>query len=64
MIKIQTRLKIRTLRTNNGGEYTSQDFNNFCTKTCIFHQLTIPYSPQQNGESERKNITVMEMLDV
>ena len=27
----------------------------------IVHQMTTPYSPQQNGVSERKNRTVMEM---
>ncbi|GAA0169340.1 transmembrane signal receptor [Lithospermum erythrorhizon] len=28
---------------------------------CIEHQLTTPYTPQQNGVSERKNRTIMEM---
>ena len=26
------------------------------------HQLTAPYTPQQNGVSERKNQTIMEMV--
>ena len=29
----------------------------------IVHQMTTPYSPQQNGVSERKNRTVMEMVN-
>ena len=34
----------------------------FCEKTDIEHQLTAPYTPQQNGVSERKNRTIMEMV--
>ena len=49
------------LRTDNGGEYTSKEFNVFCQEAGIVHQLIAPYLPQQNGVSERKNRTVMEM---
>ncbi|WRX09128.1 Integrase [Theobroma cacao] len=48
-------------RSDNGGEYTSQEFSQFLEKEGIFHQLTAPYCPQQNGVSERKNSTVLEM---
>ena len=34
----------------------------FCEKTDIEHQLTAPYTPQQNGVSERKNRKIMEMV--
>ncbi|GKV25633.1 hypothetical protein SLEP1_g35036 [Rubroshorea leprosula] len=50
-----------TLRFDNGKEYTSSEFNKICEDAGIGHQLTVPYSPQQNGVSERKNRTVMEM---
>ncbi|RVW47902.1 Retrovirus-related Pol polyprotein from transposon TNT 1-94 [Vitis vinifera] len=42
------------------GKQASQ-FVEFCSTTCIERQLTTPYTPQQNGVSERKNRTVMEM---
>ncbi|WVZ06476.1 hypothetical protein V8G54_019822 [Vigna mungo] len=42
-------------------EYTSYQFNYFCEEAGIEHQLTTPYTPQQNGVSERKNRTIMEM---
>lgn len=61
MIEVQSGLKIKVLRTDNGGEYTSNEFKAFCDEFGIVHQLTIPYSPQQNGVAERKNRTVMEM---
>ncbi|GKV48447.1 hypothetical protein SLEP1_g55260 [Rubroshorea leprosula] len=54
-------LQIKTLRSDNGNEYTSSEFNKFCEDAGIGHQLTVPYSPQQNGVLERKNRTVMEI---
>jgi hypothetical protein len=48
-------------RTDNRGEYILKEFNAFCLEAGIVHQLTVPYSPQHNGVSERKNRTVMEM---
>ena len=61
MVETQSGQNVKVLRTDNGGEYISKEFNVFCQEAGIVHQLTAPYSPQQNGVSERKNITVMEM---
>lgn len=47
-----TGLKIHTLRTDNGGEYTSKEFAKSCTSKGIMHQFTNPYTPEQNGVSE------------
>ena len=52
---------IKTLRTDRGGEYLSNEFELFCRKSGIKHELTARYSPQQNGVCERKNRTIMEM---
>ncbi|RVX19280.1 Retrovirus-related Pol polyprotein from transposon TNT 1-94 [Vitis vinifera] len=57
MVETQSGQKVKVLRTDNGGEYTSKEFNVFCQEAIIVHQLTAPYSPQQNGVSERKNRT-------
>jgi hypothetical protein len=54
--------KIKTLRSDNGGEYTSKEFVNFCKDAGIKRELTTPYNPQQNGVAERKNIIVMEAM--
>jgi transposase InsO family protein len=33
------------LRSDNGGEYTSKDFNDFCIEVGIKREYTIPYNP-------------------
>jgi transposase InsO family protein len=48
------------LRSDNGGEYTSKDFSDFCIETGIKREYIVPYNPQQNGVVERKNISVIE----
>jgi len=48
------------LRTNNGGEFCSKEFEEFCKKCGISLQKTTPYTPQQNGVVERMNKTLME----
>ncbi|KZV14497.1 hypothetical protein F511_42925 [Dorcoceras hygrometricum] len=53
--------RIQTLRSDNGKEYTSDAFNRFCEEAGIQHQLTAPYTPQQNGVSERRNRFIFEM---
>nr|KYP45621.1 Retrovirus-related Pol polyprotein from transposon TNT 1-94 [Cajanus cajan] len=53
--------KIQILRSDNGTEYTSKKFNQFCEDSGIEHQLTAPYTPQQNGVSERRNRYILEM---
>ncbi|XP_074379364.1 retrovirus-related Pol polyprotein from transposon TNT 1-94 isoform X2 [Apium graveolens] len=60
-VETQTSSKIIMIRSDNGTEYTSEKFNKFCRDAGIEHQLTAPYTPQQNGVVERKNRTIMEM---
>ena len=38
-------------------------FGDFCSQHNIIHQTIAPYSPQQNGDAERKNITLKEMMN-
>ncbi|GKU98369.1 hypothetical protein SLEP1_g11381 [Rubroshorea leprosula] len=52
---------IKMLRTDGGGEYTSNEFNKFCEEQGIKHEITFPYTPQHNGVAERKNRTIMDM---
>jgi transposase InsO family protein len=37
--------KIKVLRSDNEGEYTSRDFNDFCIEARIKREYTIPYNP-------------------
>lgn len=59
-IENQTEKKIKVFRTDNGTEYCSNDFDNFCRKNGIQHQLTNVYTPQQNGVAERMNRSLVE----
>ncbi|GKV38975.1 hypothetical protein SLEP1_g46821 [Rubroshorea leprosula] len=61
LVENQSGCRIKKLRSDNGKEYTFNNFNLFCEEAGVDHQLTVSYTPQQNGIAERKNITVMEM---
>ncbi|MCO5576729.1 hypothetical protein L7F22_030546 [Adiantum nelumboides] len=50
---------IKSLQTDNGGEYTSQAFEAYCSQYGIHHRLTVARNPQQNGLAERKNRSLM-----
>ncbi|KAL1483376.1 hypothetical protein MTO96_033244 [Rhipicephalus appendiculatus] len=53
--------KVKTLRSDDGGEYKSKEFNMYLANHGIKHQLTIPGTPEQNGVAERMNQTVLDM---
>ena len=53
--------KIKILRSDNGGEYTSNAFKQHLAKYEMIHQTSCPYTPQQNGVAERKNRHLMEV---
>lgn len=53
---------IKFFRTYNRGEYLSKNSVDYLNTCGIRHQLTIPYTPQQNGVSERLNRTLMEIV--
>ncbi|GMF20290.1 unnamed protein product [Phytophthora lilii] len=61
LVKTQYRQRVKCIRTDNGGEYTSKRFDVFCRQEGIIHQTSAPYSPQQNGLAERMNRTLTEM---
>ena len=44
--------KLRTLRTDNGGEYTSTKFSTYLKQEGVRHEVTVPKTPQQNGVAE------------
>lgn len=52
--------KISRLRTDNGGEYSGQAMKVFCRSKGIRMEKTVPYTPEQNGVSERLNRTIEE----
>lgn len=52
--------KIKILRSDNGTEYKNNNFDTYLKKHGILHQTSNPYSPEQNGLSERMNRTLIE----
>jgi hypothetical protein len=51
MVKVErfTERKVKAVRSDNGGEYTSKEFEDHLRLLGIEHQTTVPYSSQQNG---------------
>ena len=53
---------IKTLRSDRGGEYLNQEFDDHLKNCGIVSQLTPPGTPQYNGVSERRNRTLLDMV--
>ena len=52
--------RIKVLRSDNGGEYCSRNFDEYLKQKGITRQLTVPNNPAQNGLAERMNRTIVE----
>ncbi|KAE8715084.1 1-phosphatidylinositol-3-phosphate 5-kinase FAB1B [Hibiscus syriacus] len=59
-VELDSGNKIKCFKTDNGGKYTSEEFDDFCKKECIKRQFTVANTPQQNGVAERMNRTLLE----
>ncbi|GJW76147.1 retrotransposon protein, putative, ty1-copia subclass [Tanacetum coccineum] len=53
---------IKSLYSNRGGEYTSQEFLDHLKDHRIIAHRTPPYTPQHNDVSERRNRTLLDMV--
>ena len=62
MVDRSTGRKLKALRTDNGGEYTSTEFVDYLRSEGIRHELTVPKTPEQNGVAERMNRTLIEIV--
>lgn len=62
LIENQLDKKIKVLRSDNGGEYTSNQFKNYLKSEGVRHETTIPKTPEQNGVSERMNRSLVESV--
>uniref|UniRef100_A0A2N9ER43 Integrase catalytic domain-containing protein n=1 Tax=Fagus sylvatica TaxID=28930 RepID=A0A2N9ER43_FAGSY len=62
LVENQMERTIKTLRTDRGREYLSEQFRELCENKGIRRQLTIPRTPQQNGVAERRNRTLLDMV--
>ena len=59
-VENQTSQKMKSLRSDNGGEYDSQEFKDFCVGHGIQITKTVPGRPEQKGIAERMNRTLNE----
>ena len=59
LVTNMTGLPILALRTDNGGEFTSKHFQEFCSSKGIARELTPPHTPQRNGVAERRNRSLL-----
>lgn len=62
MVERETGNKLKCLRSDNGGEYTSREFSSYCAEHGIRHEKTVPRTPQHNGVAERMNRTIVEKV--
>uniref|UniRef100_A0A1X7U6J2 Integrase catalytic domain-containing protein n=1 Tax=Amphimedon queenslandica TaxID=400682 RepID=A0A1X7U6J2_AMPQE len=60
-VEQSTGRSLKVLLMDNGGEFTSNEFEEYLRKG-VKHELTIPKCPQQNGVVERLNRTLVEMV--
>ncbi|KAI0494867.1 hypothetical protein KFK09_025013 [Dendrobium nobile] len=60
-VERQFNKQIKCFRTDGGGEYLSTAFQNFLAHCGIIHQVTCPYTPEQNGVAERKHRHIVEV---
>jgi transposase InsO family protein len=61
MVENEMDLKIKCLRYDNGGEFTSKEFMDYYSIHGIKRKFSVARTPQQNGVVERKNRTIHEM---
>lgn len=54
-------LKITAIRSDNGGEYISEEFEDLLFQNGISRQRTVPRTPEQNGVAEKMNHTLLDM---
>lgn len=62
LVENKSEKKIKVLQTYWGGEYTSKMFEELCVGHCIDHKVISPYMPQHNEITDKRNITILDMV--
>ncbi|SCV67076.1 BQ2448_5722 [Microbotryum intermedium] len=58
-VELEMGVTLKVLRTDNGGEYCSRAFTEFCKARGTHQQYSIPHTPQQNGRAKRVNRSIV-----
>jgi transposase InsO family protein len=53
--------KIKKIRSDNDTEFKNTQVEDYLNEEGINHEFLAPYTPQQNGVAERKNMNLIEM---
>jgi transposase InsO family protein len=59
-VEVETGNRIDTIRSDNGGEFFTTDFETWLKEKGIRQESSAPYTPEQNGVAERLNRTIVE----
>ncbi|CAI5476783.1 unnamed protein product [Closterium sp. Yama58-4] len=62
LVERQAKKPVLQLQSDRGGEFLGKEFTAFMDGKGIIHDLTCPYTPQQNGMAEREMRTVVESV--
>ncbi|CAI5469348.1 unnamed protein product [Closterium sp. Yama58-4] len=62
LVERQTKRSVLQLRSDRGGEFLGKAFTAFVDGKGIVHDLTCPYTPQQNDMAEREMRPVVESV--
>ncbi|OYD06037.1 DDE-type integrase/transposase/recombinase, partial [Paludifilum halophilum] len=60
-VENKSSVKIKCLRYNRGGEFSSREFNIFCEENGIKWHLSSPRTPEHNGIAEIRSKLVVEV---
>lgn len=53
---------IKALRSDRDGEYLDEECRSYLTDNVILSQFTAPGTPQQNDVTERRNMTLLDIM--
>nr|GEX74797.1 hypothetical protein [Tanacetum cinerariifolium] len=59
-IQVSLNKTVRYVRTDNGTEFVNHTLTEYYERIGLFHQKTVPRTPQQNGVVKRRNRTLIE----
>jgi hypothetical protein len=52
---------VKKIRSNNGSEFKNLQVEEYLEEEGIKHEFSAPYTPQENGVVERKNMTLIDI---
>ncbi|GLI60618.1 hypothetical protein VaNZ11_002766, partial [Volvox africanus] len=62
LLETQCGRQLKCIRTDNGGEFVNVRVKEFCTQRGVKHELSVPYTPQQNAKAEHLNRTLLDKM--